>query len=289
MELIKEARQIQDRAESRRANGTRLALVPTMGALHAGHLALVREARRHADDVVVSIFVNPTQFGPHEDFSRYPRMLEDDLDLLRSEGVDAVFAPSVREMYPFGVPPATTVHVTNLDAALCGPHRPGHFEGVCTVVARLLLLVRPHVAVFGRKDAQQLVMIRRMVADLGFDVRVLAGETVREKDGLALSSRNRYLSDDERAAAVCVPQALRAAERLILEGERNSGIIESSMREEIAREPRARLQYAEVVAAGDLKRMKEIENGQEVIAALAVFFGKTRLIDNTFLSIPDAV
>ncbi|MGB3542029.1 pantoate--beta-alanine ligase, partial [Rubrivirga sp.] len=203
-------------ADAARTAGRRLVLVPTMGALHDGHLALVRDARRRAGPdghVTVSVFVNPTQFGPGEDFQAYPRTLEADLDALEAAGgVDAVFAPSPQEMYPFGLPPFATVSVRDLDRHLCGASRPGHFQGVTTVVTKLLLACRPHVAVFGQKDAQQLAILRRMVAELGFGLEVVGHPIVREADGLAMSSRNRYLSSEERKQAIVLSQAIRAVE-----------------------------------------------------------------------------
>ena len=205
MEVVRTVEAMQALADATRGAGRRLALVPTMGALHEGHLSLVTEARRRAGPdghVAVSIFVNPTQFGPGEDFGRYPRTWEADLAAIaEAGGVDAVFAPTVESMYPLGLPTLTTVRVSRLDAHLCGPFRPGHFEGVATVVAKLFLACRPHLAVFGEKDAQQLAVLRRMAAELGFGVEVVGAPTVREPDGLALSSRNRYLAAEERAQA----------------------------------------------------------------------------------------
>jgi pantoate--beta-alanine ligase len=288
LELVHPVAEMQARADAARAAGRRLALVPTMGALHDGHLALVAEAKRRADDVAVSIFVNPTQFAPGEDFSRYPRTLAADLAALeRVGGVDAVFAPSVEEMYPVGLPALTTVRVETLGAHLCGPHRPGHFEGVATVVAMLFLACRPHVAVFGEKDAQQLAVIRRMTAELGFGIEVAGVPTVREPDGLALSSRNRYLTPGERAEAVALRRALDAAEAAVAAGERRAQAVGEAMRAEIARAPHARLQYAEVVDSDTLQPAGTLTPGR-YLAALAVYFGATRLIDNTTLEVADA-
>ncbi|MEO0558371.1 MAG: pantoate--beta-alanine ligase, partial [Bacteroidota bacterium] len=212
MDILRTIEAMQAHADAARASGQRLALVPTMGALHDGHLALVKRARQLADHVTVSVFVNPTQFGPNEDYDAYPRTLDTDLDALASiGGVDAVFAPTPEAMYPFDLPPFTTVQVRQLDQHLCGATRPGHFEGVTSVVTRLFLACRPHVAVFGEKDAQQLAILRRMTTELGFGIELVGHPIVREPDGLAMSSRNRYLSPEERAQAVVLSQALRQA------------------------------------------------------------------------------
>ena len=281
---------MQAAAEAARTAGRRLALVPTMGALHDGHLALVADARERADHVTVSVFVNPTQFAPGEDFDAYPRTLDADLAALeRVGGVAAVFAPTAEAMYPFGLPPATTVSVGGVADGLCGPHRPGHFEGVATVVAKLLLACRPHVAVFGQKDAQQLAVLRRMTAELGFGVEVAGHPIVREADGLALSSRNRYLSPEERAQAVVLHRALVAAEAAVERGERSGAALEALLRREVEAAPLARVQYAEVVDADALQPAATLGRGGasagRYLAALAVFFGDTRLIDNTTLRV----
>lgn len=256
-----------------------------MGALHEGHVTLVREALRHGDDVTVSIFVNPTQFGPSEDFDEYPRTLQE--DVRRLEAIDAeltVFAPSVAEVYPDGpAANATWVEVEGLDEHLCGRFRAGHFRGVATVVTKLLLACRPHAAVFGLKDAQQFVILRRMMRDLPFGVDIVGVPTVREPDGLAFSSRNRFLSPAQREQAVVLSQAVRAAARLVEGGEQRSEAIVESMRFALARAPEASIQYAELVDAHSLKPTGTIEPGQNVLAAVAVFFGDTRLIDSAFV------
>ena len=284
---------MQAAADAARADGRLLALVPTMGALHAGHLALVRAARQRVGPeghVTASIFVNPTQFGPTEDFDAYPRTLDADLAALaEAGGVDAVFAPSVGAMYPFGLPPYATVSVRDLDRHLCGATRPGHFQGVTTVVTKLFLACRPHVAVFGEKDAQQLAILRRMTADLGFGIEIVGHAIVREPDGLALSSRNVYLSEAERAQAVVLSQALRAAEAAVALGERDATALRGTMESQIATAPLARVQYAEVVDADTLQPVEtlaeESPSGGRYLAALAVHFGGTRLIDNTTLRV----
>lgn len=281
---------MQAAADAARAAGRRLALVPTMGALHDGHLALVEAARERAEHVTVSVFVNPTQFGPGEDFEAYPRTLDADLDALaEAGGVDVVFAPSAAEMYPFGLPPYATVSVRDLDRHLCGAHRPGHFEGVTSVVTKLYLACRPHVAVFGQKDAQQLSILRRMTAEMGFGIEVVGHPIVREPDGLALSSRNRYLSPEERAQAVVLRQALVAVETAVERGERGAYALRQLLAREIATAPLARLQYAEVVDADTLQPVETLAedgpSGGRYLAAVAAFFGDTRLIDNTTLRV----
>jgi len=284
MEVVHTVATMQARAEAARCAGRRLALVPTMGALHDGHLALVEEARRRADDVSVSVFVNPTQFGPGEDFERYPRTLDADLAALARQGLtDTVFAPSVEEMYPEGA--RTTVEVSDLDRHLCGAFRPGHFRGVATVVARLLLAARPHVAVFGKKDAQQFVILRRMARDLGFGVEVVGAETVREPDGLAMSSRNRYLGEEARKQAAVLSRAVFAARDAALGGERDPAALVDLMLRAIGEAPMARVQYAEVVDAETLALGPRLEHGREALAAVAAYFDGTRLIDNQFFRI----
>ena len=279
---------MQAHADAARAAGRRLALVPTMGALHRGHLRLVDDARRRGDHVTVSIFVNPTQFGPGEDFEAYPRTLDADLSALREAGgVDAVFAPSAEAMYPFGLPPYATVRVRDLDRHLCGATRPGHFEGVTSVVTKLFLACRPHVAVFGQKDAQQLAILRRMTDELGFGIEIAGHPIVREPDGLALSSRNRYLGPEERAQATVLSEGLDRARQLVAGGARDAGLVARAIRDHIETAPLARVQYVEVVDAATLQPVETLvqERGSEgrYLAAVAVFFGGTRLIDNATL------
>jgi len=247
-----------------------------MGALHAGHVSLIRKAREIADTVLVSIFVNPTQFGPTEDFGRYPRPLERDLSILEKERVDALFLPSASEMYPGGY--QTYVIVEELSQLHCGQFRPGHFRGVATIVLKLLNLVQPTAAVFGQKDAQQCVIIQRMVNDLNLGVRIVIGPTVRETDGLAVSSRNQYLSPTERTAAAVLYRSLQEAEKSVQNGERRTAAILSQVTDCISKEPLARLQYAELVKPLTLSPLRELD--QEGILLLAVFIGRTRLIDN---------
>ncbi len=276
METLSTIAAARRRREADRREGRTVAFVPTMGFLHEGHLALVRRARKLGEAVWVSIFVNPTQFGPGEDFERYPRDLERDAALLEVEGVDVLFAPTVEEMYP--TKPVVQVGFSGLDAVLCGASRPGHFAGVGLVVARLFNIVEPHVAVFGQKDAQQALLIRRLVEDLSFPVRIEVAPTVREPDGLAMSSRNAYLSPEERAAAPVLYRALRAARAAILAGERDPLAVEALLRGRVESEPLARLDYAACVDRQSLKRPERIDG--PVLLALAAHLGSTRLIDN---------
>ena len=277
-------------ADTQRAAGRRLALVPTLGALHEGHFELIRTAQKHADHVTVSVFVNPTQFGPDEDYETYPRDLDRDRQKLQRLGVDTLFAPTVEAMYPSAAgsdaEPLTWVTVDRLDETLCGRHRPGHFRGVTTVVAKLFHACKPDVAVFGRKDAQQYVIIRRMVRDLQWDIEIVGVDTVREEDGLALSSRNAYLSPSEREQATVLYAAVQAARTRIRDGEQEVAPIVGAMQSHLQQAPDATVQYAEVVDAHSLQPVTHIASGQSVLAAVAVFFGETRLIDNTFVKAP---
>jgi len=264
-----------------RRGGGRVGFVPTMGALHEGHLRLVDAARARASSVAVSVFVNPTQFGPNEDFSRYPRTLERDLEACRSRGVEHVFTPSVEEMYPKGE--RTRVRVDGLTEGLCGPKRPGHFEGVATIVAKLFLSAGPCLAVFGRKDYQQLKVIERMARDLSFPVVVMGHPTIREPDGLALSSRNVYLSSAERETARQIPAALAGAVRRFASGERTAGELRVPVEARL-REAGLRLDYVELRGPDELEAIDDrAETGPRALLAVAVFAGKTRLIDNVVL------
>ena len=256
--------------------GFSIGLVPTMGFLHDGHLSLIQRARKQNDKVVVSVFVNPTQFGPNEDFDAYPRDIKKDLQRCESAGVDVVFAPAVADMYPSEN--KVYIDVEELGNGLCGAARPGHFRGVCTVVAKLFNIVKPDRAYFGEKDAQQLAIIKRMVYDLNFDVEIISCPIVREPDGLAMSSRNAYLSQQERAAALILSRALGEAKQLLLSGERDSRAAKQLMTDMISNEPLARIDYIEIVDAMSLVPVEIIK--QPVLVALAVYIGKTRLIDN---------
>jgi len=286
MRVVRSVRELQQLAGAERAGGRRVALVPTMGALHAGHLALVAEARRRADTVVVSIFVNPTQFGPGEDFAAYPRPFEDDLARCREAGVDVVFAPPVEELYPAGA--ETHVEVERLARPLCGASRPGHFRGVATVVTKLLNAARPDVAVFGEKDYQQLALIRRLARDLLLGVEIVGVPTLREADGLALSSRNAFLGPETRPQAVVLRRALLAAEAAVAAGERDTAALLALVRRELDKAPLAELDYAELRDPDTLEPAPPRLAGPALLA-LAVRFPApsgprgVRLIDNTVL------
>ncbi|QAV33421.1 pantothenate synthetase [Fervidobacterium changbaicum] len=261
-------------------SGKSIGFVPTMGYLHKGHLSLVEAARKENDVVVVSIFVNPTQFGPNEDYSRYPRDLERDLRLLEPIGVDYVFNPSVEEMYPAMY--STYVEEVELSKYLCGASRPGHFRGVCTVVTKLFNIVKPTKAYFGQKDAQQFRVLKRMVRDLNMDVEMIEMPIVREEDGLAMSSRNVYLNPEERKEATRLYKSLLKAKELIESGERDVQKIKSEMLK-ILDHPLLKVDYVEVVDEETLRPVEKIE--RKVIVALAVFVGKARLIDNMIFEV----
>ena len=278
--IVESALEMQQTALALRAAGKRIGFVPTMGNLHDGHLSLVRIAKQHSDVVVVSIFVNPTQFGPNEDFAAYPRTFEADRARCEAEGVDLVFYPSVPDMYPAGASVSLTEN--SLSRTLCGAARPGHFDGVCTVVAKLFNIVLPHVAVFGEKDAQQLRVIRRMVRDLRFPVEIVSGPTAREADGLARSSRNQYLTAEQRPQAVCLRRALDEAERLFAAGERDPRKLVAAMRAVVGRAPAAKIDYIEIVDDETLQPLAG-PIARPALAALAVWVGTPRLIDNAVL------
>jgi pantoate--beta-alanine ligase len=264
-------------SEATRRAGKRVAMVPTMGFLHAGHVSLMREGKRRADVVLVSIFVNPTQFGPKEDLSRYPRDFEGDLAKCGSAGVDAVFAPEAGEIYPAGY--QTYVEVTELSKGLCGDRRPGHFRGVATVVTKLLAIARPHVALFGEKDYQQLQVIRALARDLHLGVEVVGMPTVREPDGLAMSSRNSYLSAEERARALALSRGLEEARRLFSGGVTDAEPLLAAVRRELAA-GQVREDYVELVDARSLVPLRQIPSGTSARLLVAGFVGTTRLIDN---------
>ncbi|HTY58833.1 MAG TPA: pantoate--beta-alanine ligase [Bacteroidota bacterium] len=272
---------MQREADALRAAGRRIALVPTMGALHGGHVALIGRARKHAERVVVSIFVNPAQFGQGEDFARYPRDIEKDTQVVAGAGGDLLFVPGPAAMYPDGY--QTFVTVEKVSLPLEGAARPGHFRGVATVVAKLLNITRPHVAVFGQKDAQQVVVIRRLVRDLNLGVEIDVVPTVREEDGLAMSSRNAYLSPEERRQAPVLYRSLRIGEDLIRAGERSASRVAAAVTAEISGKSSARLDYVSVADAETLEPAATLEAGGAVIISLAARFGSTRLIDNILI------
>ena len=282
MEIINRRQRMSSVARKiRREQDRTIGLVPTMGALHEGHLSLVREARRMCDIVVVSVFVNPTQFAPGEDFEKYPRDLTKDTALLTDYNVDYIFAPMADEIYPKGF--ATYVNVEGLSEQLEGGSRPGHFRGVATIVTILLNTVRPDFAFFGQKDAQQALIIRRLVKDLAFDTEIVLLPTVREDSGLAISSRNLYLKGDEQQAAAVIHQALTRAKAAYKEGERSPGRLEILVRSTIELEPRARVDYVNVVDAETLEHLDKLDD-RPILIAVAAYIGKTRLIDNTILN-----
>ncbi len=265
----------------RREEDKTIGLVPTMGALHEGHLSLVREARRMCDVVVVSVFVNPAQFGPGEDFERYPRDLTGDTTKLSDYNVDYIFAPSPEEIYPKGF--ATYVSVEGLSEPMEGVARPGHFRGVATVLTVLFNTVRPDFAFFGQKDAQQALVVRRLVRDLAFDIEVVVLPTIREQSGLALSSRNAYLGDEDRRAAAVLYRALSQAREVYMEGERSPKRLAEAVRAQFDAEPRARLEYISVVDAETMEKIDRVADDRPVLIALAAHVGRTRLIDNIIL------
>ncbi len=279
MRIFSDPAEMQSLSESIRIEGKRIGFVPTMGYLHEGHLALVRASKAQCDITVVSIFVNPTQFGPSEDLNRYPRDFDRDRDLLESEGADILFAPVKEHLYPEGF--STEVRIGKVTERLCGASRPWHFPGVALVVCKLFHLTKPHAAYFGQKDYQQCLVIQRMVRDLDFGIEIHIVPTVREKDGLAMSSRNKYLSSEERSKAVVLVKALTAANQLFKEGERNPECLSAELVKILNTVPQARIDYAEVLDAETLAPVTT--ETQHMVAALAVFFGSTRLIDNHIL------
>ena len=277
---IRDKDAIRSLVKSERAVGRRVGLIPTMGNLHEGHASLFRLAAAECDTVIATIFVNPIQFGPNEDFASYPRTPEEDAEICRAAGVDHIFAPDVATMYP--ADSTTRVQVVETEKPLCGHNRPGHFVGVATVVTKLFHLVPAHVAVFGAKDFQQCRVIQRMVADLDFDIEIRIGPIVREADGLAMSSRNRYLSPAERQQATVLRRSLDLAADLVANGERRVVEIRRRMIELIKEQPAARIDYVEIVDQVDLAPIETIQ--RPVVAALAVKFGVARLLDNTVLT-----
>jgi len=279
MKVIEKIKQMQDLAEHVRRSGKIIGFVPTMGYLHEGHLALVRKAREMADIVVVSIFVNPIQFGPKEDLDKYPRDFQRDSNLLEKESADIIFFPDGKEMYPENY--STYVQVRGLEDHLCGLSRKGHFVGVATVVAKLFNIVKPHFAVFGQKDYQQLKIIERMVKDLNMDLQIVSYPTVREPDGLAMSSRNTYLSREERERALSIYRAIKRVEELFKEGERDAGLLRGEAEKIFNAEQDIEIEYITISDAETLGEISRIEG--RAVLAIACRIGRTRLIDNTIL------
>jgi len=283
MRIISKVKEMQKVADELRKEGKIIGVVPTMGYLHEGHLSLIRLAKEKSDVVITTIFVNPLQFAPNEDYDRYPRDFERDVKLAQSAGCDIIFHPSVEEMYPQNF--LTYVEVDKLTKVLEGEFRPTHFRGVTTVVAKLFNITKPHIAVFGQKDAQQALIIKQMVRDLNFDIEIIVAPIVREPDGLAMSSRNVYLSDSERKDATVLYESLKLAEKLIENGERNSKNIILKMEELIKSKATAKIDYIAIVEPETLEKVETLSEGKEYLIALAVRIGSTRLIDNTIVKI----
>jgi len=279
MRTIHSVPETQAACRAARREGKRVTFVPTMGALHEGHLSLVRAARAQGDFVVVSIFVNPLQFGPTEDFSKYPRMMAEDCAKLAAENVDLVFAPTKDDMYPPNS--STVVEVHGLSERLDGKSRPGHFKGVTTVVTKLFEIVRPELAFFGQKDAAQVAIIRKMVADLNMDIQIVVEPTTREKDGLAMSSRNAYLNPEQRKQAAVLHRALMRVQTLVDTGELDSAKLMAAGREVMAEERGAKLDYFEIVSPESLEPVDSVKGG--ALVAVAAWVGSTRLIDNVIV------
>ena len=280
MEILKTVQIMQKRADEFIRQGLKIGLVPTMGFLHEGHIELMRVARKESDKLIISIFVNPAQFGPDEDFDKYPRDSEGDIKKAQRAGVDILFMPTADEMFRDNF--QTTVHVDRVTRGLCAISRPGHFDGVTTVVAKLFNITRPHTAVFGRKDYQQLAVISRMVKDLNMDIRIIGVGTVREPDGLAMSSRNKYLNPEERQSALCLKKSLDLADSMFKKGERDAALIKQAVNDLIEEHPFTRIEYINLCHPSTLEDIDTL--GDETILALAVHVGKTRLIDNCLLT-----
>lgn len=276
MKIINNIKEIRKQVKDWKNDGLSIALVPTMGYLHEGHESLIKKASEDNDKVIVSIFVNPMQFGINEDLSTYPRNIDRDSDICEKNGASLIFNPSVEEMYTDGF--STFVDLNNLTSGLCGKSRPTHFRGVCTVVSKLFNIVNPDKAYFGQKDAQQLSIIKQMVTDLNFDIEIVSWPIVREADGLAKSSRNTYLSKEERQASTIINKSLKKAKTLIKSGERDSKNVIDFIKNEINKEPLAKIDYVSIVDNNTIKNIKTIEDGS--LIAVAVFIGNTRLIDN---------
>lgn len=276
MEIVNRIQRMKEVIKDIKKDNKTIGFVPTMGCLHQGHLSLVREARRMSDYVIVSIFVNPKQFGPNEDYEKYPRNITKDAEILSQENVDYVFYPAVEEMYPENY--RTYVIVEDLSDKLCGKSRPGHFKGVATIVIKLLNIIQPNFAFFGQKDAQQSIIIKRMIRDLNLDTEIIILPIVREPDGLAMSSRNLYLNPEERKAATVLFKSLQAAKELIKDGEKKASKIIERIKKIIADEPLAKIDYIEVVDLDNLNPMKSLD--KTALIAIGVYIGETRLIDN---------
>ena len=276
MKTVKSIYEVKEYVKELRKRGKSIGFVPTMGYLHAGHLSLIQESVRRCDCTVVSIFVNPAQFAPNEDYNKYPRNIQRDLEVLEKEGVDLIFIPRDEEMYPEGY--KTYVVVKNLQDRLCGISRPDFFKGVCTIVLKLFNIVTPDISFFGQKDAQQAVILKKMACDLNLDVKVEALPIIREKSGLALSSRNEYLDKKQKKAALCLSRSLARALKVVESGENNAARVLKRIKAEIESEPLARIDYVEIVDSENLQSLKQIKD--KTLIAVAVFINNIRLIDN---------
>ncbi len=276
MEIVKSIYEVKEYVKELRRKGKSIGLVPTMGYLHAGHLSLVKESIRRCDCTVVSIFVNPAQFAPNEDYNKYPRNIQRDIEVLEKEGVDLIFIPRDEEMYPEGY--KTYVVVKNLQDRLCGISRPDFFKGVCTIVLKLFNIVTPDISFFGQKDAQQAVILKKMACDLNLDVKVEALPIIREKSGLALSSRNEYLDKKQKKTALCLSRSLARARKVVESGENNAARVLKRIKAEIESEPLTRIDYVEIVDSENLQSLKQIKD--KTLIAVAVFINNVRLIDN---------
>lgn len=279
MKILKTVDEVREQVNTWKTSGYSVALVPTMGYLHEGHKSLIEKASSENDKVIVSVFVNPIQFGPNEDYDKYPRDIEKDSKLCESAGAELIFNPEVSEMYPEEI--LTKVQVSKLTSGLCGGKRPGHFDGVCTVVSKLFNIVKPHRAYFGEKDAQQLAVIKKMVRDMNFDLEIIGCPIVREESGLAKSSRNSYLSDEEKKSALILSKSLFLTKDLIEKGEKSVDKIKEFLIKNLSSEPIAKIDYVEIVDFKTMENIKEINN--ETLIAIAVYIGKTRLIDNIII------
>lgn len=280
MKIVGTVKEVREQVKAWKKEGLSVGYVPTMGYLHEGHASLMKKSVENNDKTVASIFVNPMQFGPTEDLEAYPRDLDRDAALCEEIGVDLIFHPEVEEMYEDGF--CSFVDMNGLTKGLCGKTRPTHFRGVCTVVNKFFNIVKPDRAYFGQKDAQQLAVIKRMVADLNMDIEIIGCPIVREADGLAKSSRNTYLSEEERRAALCLSKSIFLAESLVKDGKTNAEIIKAEMRKVLESEPLARVDYVEIVDSLTIEPVVEVKSG--TLIAIAVYIGKTRLIDNTIIA-----
>jgi pantoate--beta-alanine ligase len=283
VDQIEKIASVRERIRTEKRKGKVIGFVPTMGYLHDGHLSLVRCAAMESDFIVVSIFVNPIQFGEGEDYDRYPRDIERDVRLIENAGGDLLFIPKVEEIYPEGY--CTHVEVEGVTSRLCGKYRPTHFRGVTTVVTKLFNIVQPDLAVFGQKDAQQAVVIQRLIRDLNYPIELIVAPIVRDDSGLALSSRNRYLSPEEREDAKVLNQSLRLAQRLVDDGKRDVSLILDELTAAIRARPSTRIQYVEIVDPVTLEAVEVLEEGTDVLLTLAVYAGDTRLIDNALIRV----